>query len=138
MSGNTCSYDCSVALQTTPSYTDISGIGVRQYRFPFKRPSANLLVKVIVSYVVTAFFVVVITTLYYLFAHQPNLYPFQKRDDTEDHITPLRYRSNPIDKIILSSLAKWPLRKPEGHGPYSRLEKALIKGSQSILVKTRY
>lgn len=84
---------------------------------------------------VTAFFVVVITSSYYLFTYEPNLSPFRKGDDTEDQITPSRYRSNPIDKIILSTLAKWLPRKPEGYGPYSRLEKALIKVSKSILGK---
>jgi hypothetical protein len=88
--------------------------------------------------VVTASFVIVITSSYYLFTYQPDLYAFRKADGTEDQIIPSRYRTNPIDKIILSCLAKWVPRKPgDGNGPSSRLEKALIKVSTIQCMQTR-
>jgi hypothetical protein len=85
--------------------------------------------------VVTAFFVVVITSSYYIFTYQPDLYPFRKGDDTEDQDRPTRYRSNPIDKVILRWLANWLPRKPEeGNGSHSRVEKVLIKVRTDIVL----
>ena len=89
------------------------------------------------GYVVTAFLVILITSSYYLFTYQPDLDPFRQSDDAGDQTAVSRYRSNPIDKVILQWVAKWLPRNPEEeNASYSRVEEALIKVCARIGMRT--
>ncbi|KAF2098993.1 hypothetical protein NA57DRAFT_56623 [Rhizodiscina lignyota] len=117
MSSGTCFYDCNAKPPAQiPSYADISGIGVT------------------FGYVGTAFLVVILTTVYYFFAYQPDLSPFHKEESSESDEAQLQYRANPVDKAILRLVSKClPRRAATENKGYSRLERALIKVSKGKL-----
>jgi hypothetical protein len=77
---------------------------------------------VVVSYVVTAGFVVLIIIAYYLFNHKPELDPFHKENQT-----PRMLRPNPVDDLVLKKLRKNKSHTSSSEGKTTHLEQSLIK-----------
>ncbi|KAH6673231.1 hypothetical protein B0J14DRAFT_66508 [Halenospora varia] len=75
-----CSYDCSAIPTSNDPYPDISGIGV------------------VISFMATAYFAVVILVGHYVLAYEP-LDPFRREKQEPESC----FRPNPVDQLVLSS-----------------------------------
>ena len=130
-----CSYNCSEDRQSKPipPYADISGIGVSDSNSFIPLRAMLRLRKVVVGYTATAGIAVLIITGYYFLGHRPELDPF--RNDKANTQTPVLFKPNPVDKLILGYVRKpADAKETEPSERRARLENALLKVLHQIVL----